>query len=210
VARCTTWAAAALLLTILGAAACNGGDSDESAPREESEEPASTAETTARDETTEPEPSAGGEPTREDYAAALGEGTVGLSNADSMCFGLAIVDAVGFERLQQANAFDLMAADSDASLADMGITLDEAQTAALLDGLHQCGDMRAMFKNVLAADGTMLPEAANCVIDGLDDALFDRLLVVSIAGGEQALNADPELVTGLQDAVLTCAQAGVG
>jgi hypothetical protein len=210
VARCTTWAAAALLLTILGAAACNGGDSDESAPREESEEPASTAETTARDETTEPEPSAGGEPTREDYAAALGEGTVGLSNADSMCFGLAIVDAVGFERLQQANAFDLMAADSDASLADMGITLDEAQTAALLDGLHQCGDMRAMFKNVLAADGTMLPEAANCVIDGLDDTLFDRLLVVSIAGGEQALNADPELVTGLQDAVLTCAQAGVG
>jgi hypothetical protein len=210
VARCTTWAAAALLLTILGAAACNGGDSDESAPREESEEPAPTAESTARDETTEPEPSAGGEPTREDYAAALGEGTVGLSNADSMCFGLAIVDAVGFERLQQANAFDLMAADSDASLADMGITLDEAQTAALLDGLHQCGDMRAMFKNVLAADGTMLPEAANCVIDGLDDTLFDRLLVVSIAGGEQALNADPELVTGLQDAVLTGAQAGVG
>jgi hypothetical protein len=199
--RCTTWAAAALLLTILGAAACNGGDSDES------EEPAPTTE---RDETTEPEPSAGGEPTREDYAAALGEGTVGLSNADSMCFGLAIVDAVGFERLQQANAFDLMAADSDASLADMGITLDEAQTAALLDGLHQCGDMRAMFKNVLAADGTMLPEAANCVIDGLDDALFDRVLVVSIAGGEQALNADPELVRGLQDAVLTCAQAGVG
>jgi len=202
--RCTTWAAAALLLTILGAAACNGGDSDES------EAPAPTAETTERDETTEPEPSAGGEPTREDYAAALGEGTVGLSNADSMCFGLAIVDAVGFERLQQANAFDLMAANSDASLADMGITLDEAQTAALLDGLHQCGDMRAMFKNVLAAGGTMPPEAANCVIDGLDDALFDRLLVVSIAGGEQALNADPELVTGLQDAVLTCVQAGVG
>lgn len=202
-ARCTRWAAAVLLATLVGAAACSGGDDD-------SDEGAEPAELTAPDETAPPEADAGGEPTREDYAAALGEGTVGLSNADSMCFGLAIVDAVGFERLEDADAFDLMAADPDASLAEMGITLDEAQTASLLDGLHQCGDLRAMFKNVLAAGGTMPPEAANCVIDGLDDTLFDRLLVVSIAGGEAGLDADPELVSGLQNAVLTCVQAGVG
>ena len=200
-ARCARWAAAALLATTLGTAACSGGDDPENG--------AEPADTTERDETAEPEPGAGDEPTREDYAAVFGEGTVGLSNADSMCFGLAIVDAVGFERLQDANAFDMMAADPDASLADMGITLDEAQSATLLDGLHQCGDLRTMFKNVLAADGTMPPEAANCVIDGLDDALFDRLLVVSISGGEQALNADPQLVSGLQDAIIACVQAGV-
>jgi hypothetical protein len=202
VARCTRWAAAALLATILGAAACSGGG--------DSEETVEPPDTTERDETVEPQPSAGGEPDREDYAAALGAGTVGLAEADRMCFGLAIVDAVGFEQLQDAGAFAVMEADADASLADMGISLDEAQTATLLDGLHQCGDLRAMFKDVLAAGGTMPADAATCVVDGLDDALFDRLLVVSIAGGEDALDADPQLVSGLQNAVVTCVQAGVG
>ena len=81
--------------------------------------------------------------------------------------------------------------------------------AHVVNGLHQCGDLRAMFKSALSADGTMSPEAASCVVDGLDDASFDRLLVLSISGGEAALDADPDLTGAMQDAVLTCLAAGV-
>jgi hypothetical protein len=200
------WAAAALLAAILGGAACSGGDSDGGVALDDSE-PAGTTEsdTTEPDDTTEPEMS-DGEPTKDEVAAALGQGAAGVSDEDAMCLGLAIVDAVGLDRLLDAGAFD---ANSDVTLSDLGITLDEAQTATLLDGMHQCGDLRAMFKQALSVDGSMSPEAASCVVDGLDDATFDRLLVLSVSGGEAALEADPDLTGAMQDAVLTCMAAGV-
>ena len=202
---CTRWAAAAVLVAILGAAACSGDDSDDGVALEGSDPARTTGSDTSEADTTEPETS-DAEPTKEEVAAALGQGATGVSDEDAMCLGLAIVDAVGFERLVNAGAFD---ASTDVNLSDLGITLDDAQTATLLDGLHQCGDLRAMFKSALSADGTMSPEAASCVVDGLDDASFDRLLVLSISGGEAALDADPDLTGAMQDAVLTCLAAGV-
>jgi hypothetical protein len=205
VTGCTRWAAAAVLVAILGAAACSGDDSDDGVALEDSDSARTTGSDTSEADTTEPETS-DAEPTKEEVAAALGQGATGVSDEDAMCLGLAIVDAVGFERLVNAGAFD---ASTDVNLSDLGITLDDAQTATLLDGLHQCGDLRVMFKSALSADGTMSPEAASCVIDGLDDASFDRLLVLSISGGEAALDADPDLTGAMQDAVLTCLAAGV-
>jgi hypothetical protein len=200
VTGCTRWAAAAVLVAILGAAACSGGDSDDGVALEDSDQ-----ERTTESDTTEPETS-DAEPTKEEVAAALGQGATGVSDEDAMCLGLAIVDAVGFERLVDAGAFD---ENSDVTLSDLGITLDDGQTATLLDGLHRCGDLRAMFKSALSANGTMSPEAASCVVDGLDDASFDRLLVLSISGGEAALDADPDLTSAMQDAVLTCLATGI-
>ncbi len=203
--RYTTWAAATLLAALLGAAGCSGGDSEEGEALEENE-PAETTETT-EPETTGAEPS-DGEPTKEEVAAVLGEGATGVSDADAMCLGLAIVDAVGIDRLLDAEVFADPEATADASLAELGITLDEAQTAALLDGLHQCGDLRGMFREALAAGGSIPPEVAACMVDGLDATMFDRLLVLSVTGGEAALEADPELTGALQDSVVTCMAAG--
>jgi hypothetical protein len=202
VTRYTTWAAATLLAALLGAAGCSGADSEEGGAVEESE----TAETTGP-ETTGAEPR-DGEPTKEEVAAVLGEGATGVSDADGMCLGLAIVDAVGLDRLLDADVFADPEATADASLADLGITLDEAQTAALLDGLHRCGDLRGMFREALAAGGSTPPEVASCMVEGLDGTMFDRLVVLSITGGQAALEADPELTGALQDSVVTCMAAG--
>lgn len=203
---CTKRAAAGLLLAaILGAAACSGGGSDDDVALEDSGPAGTTESDTTESDTTEPETS-DAEPTKEQVAAALGQGATGVSDEDAVCLGLAIVDAVGLDRLLDADAFD---ADSDVTLSDLGITLDEAQSATLLDGMHQCGDLRAMFTQALSADGSMSPEAAACVVDGLDDPTFDRLLLLSVTGGEAALEADPELTGAMQDAVLTCMAAGI-
>ena len=201
---CTRWAAVGLLLAALVAAGCSGDDDDDVA-LEESESARTTESDTTEADTTEPETSDTA-PSKEQVAAALGQGATGVSDQDAMCLGLAIVDAVGLDRLLAAGAFD---DSSDLTLSDLGITLDEAQRATLLDGLHQCGDLRGMFKAALSSDGSMSPEAASCVVDGLDDASFDRLLVLSISGGRAALDADPDLTNALQEAILTCVAAGV-
>ena len=195
-------AAALLLAALLGAAACASEGSEDGVALEESTEPADTTTTTESDETDS-------EPTKDEVAAVLGGDATGVSDSDAMCVGLALVDAIGLDRLLDLDAFEQMEADSDASLADIGITLDDAQKAALVDGLHQCGDLRAMLRDGLAADGGIPPEGAACVVDGLDDAIIDRLFVTSIAGGEAALDADPERKDAFTGAAIACIQAVV-
>jgi hypothetical protein len=201
--RCIHHVTAALLVAAcFGAAACSGDGSEDAVELEDSAEPAESTTTTEPDETD-------GEPTKEEVAAVLGGDATGVSDDDAMCVGLALVDAVGLERLLDSDAFEQMDANPDASLADIGITLDEAQKAALIDGLHECGDLRAMLRDGMAADGTIPPEGAACVVDGLDDAFIDRLFLTGITGGEAALDADPELMDAFVSATVACVQAGV-
>ncbi|HZM39546.1 MAG TPA: hypothetical protein VFB94_10555, partial [Acidimicrobiales bacterium] len=116
---------------------------------------------------------------------------------------------VGLEVLIDTGALERMDDDSVGSLADLGITLDDSQKAALADGLHECGDLRAMLRDGLAADGSIPPDGAACIVDHLDDATIDTLFVTSIVGGEAALDADPELFDTLAQATVDCVQAGV-
>lgn len=196
--------AATLLVAILGSA-CAGEGSDEGVDLENVEDSADSEDTT----TTEPEEEAG-EPTKEEVAAALGgDSTGGVSDDDAMCVGLAMVDAVGLDVLLDTGAFEQMDEGSANSLADLGITLDESQKAALIDGLHGCGDLRTMLQEEMSSDGSIPPEGAACMTDGLDDATIDRLFVTTITGGEAALNADTELLDAITQATLDCIAAGV-
>ncbi len=195
--------AATLLVAILGSAACAGEGSDEGVDLESSEESADSEDTT----TTEPEEA--GRPTKEEVAAALGGDTSGVSDDDATCVGLAMVDAVGLDVLLDTGAFERMDDESASSLADLGITLDESQKAALVDGLHECGDLRTMMKDAMSADGSIPPEGAACMVDGLDDTTVDRFFVTAVAGGEAALDADSELLNAVTQATLDCIAAGV-
>jgi hypothetical protein len=200
--------AATLLIATLGLAACAGeGSEDDSLEEVADDESADTATTTTTTTTTEPEET--GESTKEQVAAALGGDADGVSDEDAMCVGLAMVDVVGLEVLIDTGALERMDDDSVGSLADLGITLDDSQKAALADGLHECGDLRAMLRDGLAADGSIPPDGAACIVDHLDDATIDTLFVTSIVGGEAALDADPELFDTLAQATVDCVQAGV-
>jgi hypothetical protein len=66
-----------------------------------------------------------------------------------------------------------------------------------------------MLREGMAADGTIPPEGAACVVDGLDDAFIDRLFLTGITGGEAALDADPEQMDAFVSATVACVQAGV-
>jgi len=203
--RHARWAGATLLAATLGLAACAGEGSDDGVALEEVADDADSPATTTT--TTEPEES--GEPTKQEVAAALGGDAEGVSDEDAMCVGLAMVDAVGLDVLLDTGALERMDDESVGSLADLGISLDDAQKAALADALHDCGDLRAMLRDGMAADGSIPPEGAACVVDHLDDATIDRLFVTSIAGGDAALDADPELLNAFTQAALDCMQAGV-
>jgi hypothetical protein len=147
---------------------------------------------------------------RADYVAVLSGGSAeGLSDEESECGAEVIVDVVGVDALEEADAFDKIQDEPDGSLADYGVELDEAQLAELGQGVSGCFDARAVFQETLTSGGQVSPELASCVLDAIDDASFERLLAISVARGEAALDTDPELSGMFEQAAADCASAGV-
>jgi hypothetical protein len=78
----------------------------------------------------------------------------------------------------------------------------------LFEGLDACMDMQAFLLEGLSAEG-MSAELAGCVMNRVDAASLERMVVVSFTQGDDALDADPALVTAFEQAGAQCAAAGV-
>ena len=196
--RYGTYAAVALLLAAtLGAAACGGDDdSDEG-----------TGDTTSSDDTGS---DSGDEHDREDYVAILSASAEGLTADEAECAAGVFVDVVGVAELDAVGAYEKIQENPDGTFADYGVsTLDDAQGADLYAGLNGCKDMRAFFTEQMAADGSIPPEGASCIVDGLDEATFSQMIVDSFIQGEAALDSNPDLQAAIEQAAADCVAAGV-
>lgn len=143
---------------------------------------------------------------RGDYIAALSGGAgEGFSEDEARCLAEVLVDTVGVEQLEEADVLDKIQDNPDGSLGDYGITLTEEQSAAAFDGLNECTDLRAMFVDMLASLSGLSADLAACVMDNIDDATFERLIMTSLTQGEAGLDSDQELVTSFQTAGANCA-----
>ena len=114
----------------------------------------------------------------------------GFSEEEADCIAAALVDVVGVEELEAAGAWDRIQDDPDGSLADFGITLDESQSSTLFDGMNECKDMRAYFEETLTTEG-LPPELSACVLDGIDDATLQRIIMVGFTEGDAGWTPKP-------------------
>ena len=195
--RFRTYAAAALLLAAtLGAAACGGDDDSED----------SSSDTTSDTSDTD----SGDSHDRGDYVAILSAAGSGFSADEAQCAAEVFVDVVGVDQLEAVGAYEKIQQNPDGNFSDYGIsTLDEAQGAELYSGLNSCKDMRAFFKEQMAADGSIPPEGAACVVDAIDEATFSQMIVASFLQGEAAIDDDPAMQRVFAQAATDCMAAGV-
>ena len=201
--RFRTYAAAALLLAAtLGAAACGGDDDSDD----------SSSDTTAADDnsTDDTASDSGDSHDRGDYVAILSAAGSGFSADEAQCAAEVFVDVVGVDQLEAVGAYEKIQQNPDGNFSDYGIsTLDEAQGAELYSGLNSCKDMRAFFKEQMAADGSIPPEGAACVVDAIDEATFSQMIVASFLQGEAAIDDDPAMQGVFAQAATDCMAAGV-
>jgi hypothetical protein len=143
---------------------------------------------------------------RADYVRALGGAGEGFTEEESTCAAGAMVDVVGVDALEDADAFDTIQDNPDGSLSDFGITLTEAQGGELYAGLNECKDLRAFFQESLTTSG-LAPDLAQCVMDKIDEPTLQGIIVTSFTEGDEGLDADPGLSATFESAGTECAAA---
>jgi hypothetical protein len=201
-------AVAALALAVaiaMGSAAC-GDDGSDAAGNSGNDDGGSDAAGNSGDDSGDDN---AGEHSREDYVVLMGGAGEGMTDEEANCISAAVVDVVGVDALEQANVWDKIQADPDGSLADYGVAVDEAQVAAIADGVGACVDVPHLFEEMFVTGEDMSPELAACLASGLDDAALEQALAISLAQGEAALDADPTFTAGVEQAALDCTAQGI-
>ena len=195
-------AALALAVAIaMGSAACGDDDGSDAAGSSDDNGGSAAANDSGDDDTAEH--------SRDDYVTLLGGGGEGLNDEEANCISAAVVDVVGVDALEQANAWDKIQENPDGSLADYGVVVDEAQVAAIADGVGACVDVPRLFQEMLVTGEDVSRELAACLASGLDEGALERIVAVTMTSGEAALDADPTLTAGIEQAALDCAAQGI-
>jgi hypothetical protein len=143
------------------------------------------------------------------YVKVLGGSSEGFTKEEGDCAAGAVVDAVGVDKLEAANAYDKIQKKPDGNLQDFGIQLSDDQSSKLFTGLNKCKDLRTFFESELTNQG-LSADLASCVMDKIDDATFQKMIITSFAKGDDALNADQSLSSAFTDAGTQCAASGIG
>ena len=127
-------------------------------------------------------------------AANADEDDLQLSSTQAECFGARFVDIVGVDRLEEAGVTPGDFGDeSDFDFSAIGLTEDEG--GEIYDAFGECDvDIREEFITSLGADEELSEEDRDCVAEAFDDDLLRRILVTTFVEGEDALEADDELM----------------
>jgi hypothetical protein len=129
-----------------------------------------------------------------------------FSGDERRCVAGAFVDATGLDVLSDAVTPEEITENPDAELEAYGIELTDERAQALYDGMSECVDIREALVGSMAAEHGMSPDAQACLGDAFDDALLRDLMVTGVAGGDDAIEQDPELTERLRQAITPCAQ----
>jgi hypothetical protein len=127
-------------------------------------------------------------------AADADEDDLQISPEQAECFGARFVEIVGVDRLEEAGVTpDDFGGESDLDFSEIGLTEDEG--GEIYDAFGACDvDIRAEFISSLGADDELSEEDRECVAEAFDDDLLRRILVTTMVEGEDALEADNELM----------------
>jgi hypothetical protein len=120
-----------------------------------------------------------------------------LTAEQSECVAPRWVDTIGVERFEDAGIEPAdISDDGDDELSDLG--LDEEQGGELYDAFGACDvDVKGLFIESLAGEQDLAEEDRDCLAENFDDDLLRRVMVVSLTGGDDALQGDEELTSDL-------------
>lgn len=128
------------------------------------------------------------------------------------CVAEAIVDGVGVEEMRDV-ATPREIADAangeGASLAALGVEVDDDRADAIYAGIEGCGDPAAAFLDAIPGAPLTGP-AAECFAAGLDDELLRDIVMTRVVDGDEAFADDTELTAQLTAIGRTCAAEGGG
>jgi hypothetical protein len=127
-----------------------------------------------------------------------------LTDEENECFARAFVDAVGVDQLRGAVSPDEIRENPESSPEEFGITLDDDLADAFWEDVNECMDVRAAFIEGLTEGEDMSDETVDCLEDAIDDDLVKRVLVTSLIEGEDALQADQDLMSDLIGVLSEC------
>ncbi|GMQ86778.1 MAG: hypothetical protein BMS9Abin07_2374 [Acidimicrobiia bacterium] len=116
---------------------------------------------------------------------AAGEELFEFDRSDADCIGAAVVDALGFDTLQEAG-LTAEALSEEGSIPDLGdMGLDAAQGAEVFDAMDGCIDFANTMAEVGAADMDISVASAECLFDGfLAEESFRDMMVAGMMGEE--------------------------
>jgi hypothetical protein len=124
-----------------------------------------------------------------------------MTEDDARCIATSMVEDVGVERLEEMGL-------SPESFSEGGElpegAIAEAEAQDLVDGITECIDVRALFLAGLDEDGSLSPEAEECLTEAFDEELVTRTMVVLLTQGEDALADDSGVGAELMRAFLAC------
>ena len=221
-------AAVALLALLVGCSADGSGDGSGDSATPTSTTPSTapdddeTTMTTDADEADEADDgdgeSGGGSLARDAYVEAVADAMREVEDTDfpidddqADCLAPRWVDAIGYETLLDAGVTpEVLGGSEDGdTTAEFEDVVDRPRAERLVDAFGDCGiDLESFFYDGLASDGSTTPEQVDCIRDRLPDGFIRELLITSMDGGEDALDADPDLSGQLTGAFMACLDEG--
>ncbi|HEX2575410.1 MAG TPA: hypothetical protein VHK88_03615, partial [Aquihabitans sp.] len=195
-----------------------GADDDELPPCDEGGDTSTTTEadeptttTEPEDEPTEEEPTEDAPPDEDAYvesmvAALEGREDFGLpmDREQAECIGPRWIDALGVERMAEAG-LDPEGLDGEDPDGVFDELVGRPEASDMVDALTDCGlDLERAFFEGLSDDGSIRADQVDCLVDALPDGTVEQILVVSLADGEEGLDAEPGLGDPLTEAAAAC------
>jgi hypothetical protein len=183
--------AALLGATVLVLGACSSGDDD-----------AGTDGTVTRGSAP-----AGAQPYIDSLVAGFTTGEdedLQLTQEQAECVAPRWIDTIGVDRITEAGiAPEDIGADGNSELSELGLSEDEGNE--LYQAFGTCGvDLEQAFVDGIAMSGDLPPDVAACLEEQFDDDTLQRIMVITITKGEDALAEDQELTDSLLAVFAAC------
>jgi hypothetical protein len=121
-----------------------------------------------------------------------------LTDDERQCFGVAIVDSVGTEKLSALTPEEVSQSAGKVP-SELGVEVTQEEGEAFYDALSECVDIEALF-----AKGTGDGEDVQCMLEALDDDLMHDFYVTLYVLGSDSFMNDTELMTRIEAATTEC------
>jgi hypothetical protein len=211
----TSWgvlaAAVALSVTVV---ACSDGDDDDAATSDDTEQEERATDDTGDDNGSDAADDSGAgedeaasdDPERQAYVDAFVASSSDdtLSEEENQCFGEAVVDSVGVDKLAEVITPDEVRESAGAVPSDLGVEVTEDEGEAFYDLVSECVDIEAMFAEGITGDDSVPEEAKECLVDEFDGEFLRGFYVSLYIQGSQGFANDEDLMNQMQAAYSEC------
>jgi hypothetical protein len=177
---------------LLVSCASGGGDDAASAP---------AGEPAGEEEAQQPDDTASDDPARQIYIDAFTAAFAGddnLTGDEPQCFGVAIVDSVGTEKLSALTPEEVRQSAGKIP-SELGIEVTQEEGEVFYDALSECVDIEGLFARGFAEE-----DDGACLLGALDGDLLRDFYVTLYVLGSDAFMDDTELMTRIQTAAAEC------